>query len=76
VSTEKLVIAYQGEESALESAISRFGGKLTSRHRRIHIYVARFPTSDVQSLVRIRDALRAQGFDAAVTPTLPPVITG
>jgi hypothetical protein len=76
VSTDKLVITHQGDLQLLETAISRLGGKITSRDDRIHIYVAQFPTKDLTAIVKLRDSLRTQGFDAAVTPTLPDKITG
>jgi predicted small secreted protein len=76
VSTDKLVITHQGDLQPLEYAISRLGGKISSQDDRIHVYIAQFPTKDLTAIVKLRDSLRSQGFDAAVTPTLPDKITG
>jgi hypothetical protein len=71
VSPDLLAISYQGDLAQLRSAVARFGGSIVRADERIHLYLARFPPRGIEALIRIRDALRAEGIDAALTPQLP-----
>jgi hypothetical protein len=71
VAPDELVISVPGDDGgAAERAVEDAGGAVVETDDRIGILVARFPVDDLPELLQVRDALRAQGVDAAVNPVI------
>lgn len=69
IAEDELVIE-DGDLDAVERAVVANGGEVASVVEEIGVTTARFDVADREELLRIRDELRAQGFDATVTPLL------
>jgi hypothetical protein len=71
VAPDELVISVPGNDGgAAQRAVEEAGGEVVDTDDRIGVLVARFPVDDVDALLEVRDALRADGVDAAVNPVI------
>lgn len=69
VADDELLIT-DDDLAAVRKAVKGQGGNVTKVVEEIGVVSARFDVSDRDELVRIRDELRAAGFDAAVSPVI------
>jgi hypothetical protein len=70
VSPTDLIILGAGDRAEVEAAVRRHGGTIVRVVEQTETYTARFPVASLDDLVRVRDALRAEGVDAVLDPVL------
>jgi hypothetical protein len=72
VSATDLIILGEGNDSEIRAAVRRYGGTVIRVVKQTNTYTARFPVRSFAELRGIRDRLRKDGLNAALSPTLDP----
>lgn len=70
LSATDLVILGEGNDAEIRASVRRHGGTVVRVVEQTDTYTARFPARSYEELRAIRDRLREDGLNAALSPTI------
>jgi hypothetical protein len=70
LSATDLVILGEGNDTEIRAAVRRHGGTVVRVVEETDTYTARFPVQSFEELRALRDRLRKEGLNAALSPTI------